>query len=412
MSRPDSNLILQKLPIGIIPLGATNSFANKWFMKLGLDQTDETNLRLQADSAMSIIKGRTVPADLMKITINQTSEALNSQKLPEADNENNKKGCAFKLLKENSFYAVSNVSAGFVTETDAYINSYKYFWKLKHHMNRYFMARHLRRQPVKFNLTYKLKCNGCSKCLDESELNEKLRSLITKKETTKSIQLSESNGSSSFIQILFRKFFSFGKFTLKDTPEQLENRLKEKKIYESLIQRSKLKNEKCNKIFTANLVQSEIIANINEPWQETNTESRGIQTVVVRDPEFNQKKMFLAEKKFLNEFEIVKENLNEKNIKFKNPESNLDNVFCIELDGETYKLDNFPATNLKIRVEHLENRFNLLVHDEEMSKNIQPSFWSHVYNTFRSEVKNDSNNEMPLIKPFENLYLKYWNYNK
>jgi len=44
MSRPDSNLILQKLPIGIIPLGATNSFANKWFMKLGLDQTDETNL--------------------------------------------------------------------------------------------------------------------------------------------------------------------------------------------------------------------------------------------------------------------------------------------------------------------------------------------------------------------------------
>jgi len=53
-----------------------------------------------------------------------------------------------------------------------------------------------------------------------------------------------------------------------------------------------------------------------------------------------------------------------------------------------------------------------LTHDEQLSKSIVASYWPRIYNAFRSEVKNDPTNEMPPIKPFENIYLKYWTYNK
>ena len=175
MSRADSNQVLKRIPIGIIPLGNTNTFSKKWFM-MGSDETDETELRLLADSAMSIIRGKTMPASLMKVTLTQNVPS-NGQQLEKAEEENILKGTSYKLLKEEKLYALSTISAGFVTETDAYLNSYKYFWKLKAHMNRYFMARHLRRQPINFKLDYKLKCNGCSNCLNEIELKTKLNNL-------------------------------------------------------------------------------------------------------------------------------------------------------------------------------------------------------------------------------------------
>jgi len=312
MSRPDSANLLDRITIGIIPIGATNTFANKWFankwlMKLGLKKTNETELRLLADSAMSIIYGYTVPADLMKVSIHQT----NSQELTQAEDENNKKGLAYKLLKEDNFYALSNVSAGFVTETDAYLNSYRFYWKLKSHMNKYFMSRHLRRQPIKFSLDYKLKCTGCATCLNETELRTKLTNLIRKKENIKT-QISQNNmdNNDSFIKTIFRMFFSVGKFNLKETPEQIDNKQREKKYFENLIEKSQTINEKCDKLFETNLIQSEVISNINEP--EFRNEVNGIQTVIVKDPEFNPKDMFLADKKSLNEFELVKKNLNEK----------------------------------------------------------------------------------------------------
>ena len=42
MSRADSNQVLKRIPIGIIPLGNTNTFSKKWFM-MGSDETDETD---------------------------------------------------------------------------------------------------------------------------------------------------------------------------------------------------------------------------------------------------------------------------------------------------------------------------------------------------------------------------------
>lgn len=405
MSRPDSNTLLQHIPIGIIPLGATNTFANKWFMKIGLEETNETELRLLADSAMSIIYGKTVPADLMKVSIHQAN--TNTQELTQAEDENNKIGLAYSLLKEDNFYALSNVSAGFVTETDAYLNSYRFYWKLKTHMNKYFMNRYLRRQPIKFKLDYKLKCTGCSTCLNETELKTKLTNVIRKKDNIKTSQnIETSNENDSFIKIIFRKFFSVGKFNLKETPEQIENRQKEKKFYENLIEKSKIKNENCGKLYETNLIQSEVISNINQP--EFRTDSLvGIQSVIVKDPEFNPKDMFLADKKSLNEFELVKNNLNEKKFNFKRPEDNMENIFCLEIDGETYKLNNLPENNLKVHVKHMEKCLNLIVHDPVLTSNIKANYMPKIYYSLKDEIKS-TNNDMPSIRPFESLYQKYW----
>lgn len=111
--------------------------------------------------------------------------------------------------------------------------------------------------------------------------------------------------------------------------------------------------------------------------------------------------MWLARKRELAEFEIKKSNANSKNLKFKRLADNLDNWFCIEIDGEIYKLNNQPGHELKIRVEHLEKHIQLLKTDQEFSKSVQVNFWSQIYK------KQKSNDDMPPIRPFENLYIDF-----
>ena len=87
--------------------------------------------------------------------------------------------------------------------------------------------------------------------------------------------------------------------------------------------------------------------------EEINT--KYIDTVVVKDPQFNPKDMFLASRKQLKEYELKKLNsggLDKKYSSF--------NYFAIEIDGEIYKLHNSPEDDLHIHVELIENCINLL----------------------------------------------------
>ena len=173
-----------------------------------------------------------------------------------------------------------------------------------------------------------------------------------------------------------------------------------------MIEKSKIKNENCGKLYETNLIQSEVISNINQP--EFRTDSLvGIQSVIVKDPEFNPKDIFLADKKSLNEFELVKKNLNEKKFNFKRPEDNMENIFCLEIDGETYKLNNLPENNLKVHVKHMEKCLNLIVHDPVLTSNIKANYMPKIYYSLNDEIKS-TNNDMPSIRPFESLYQKYW----
>lgn len=406
MNRPDSNEFLGKIPFGLIPIGETNRFAKKWFMKLLPKLSDEDETRLLCDSAMSIIRGLTMSADLLKVTL--VDAATKSEQEPvemEDDKENNDRG-AYSLLKENKIYALSNVSAGFVTETDAQLNKYWYYGWGKEHMNRYFTDRYLRRQPVRFNFSYKLKCHGCSKCLSTLEMKSKLDNFINKKSQSTKSPL-ETEVKVSIFQRLYRSLIGTGslKGYEKETAEDKEKRLETIKSMQEMITRSETENKDCGRLFETKLIQAQIEADINRypilEDNQVNMEESALDTVIVKDVKFNFDDMFLAQKKRLAEFQLSKSNVNERGLRFKRPEDNLENTFCVEIDGETYKLDNQPGRERSVHVEHMEKAIRLLRHDPEYSRNIQISFWPRIYRN-RKHV-----GDMPAIQPFENAYIEY-----
>lgn len=107
---------------------------------------------------------------------------------------------AYSLLKEDKLYALSNFSCGFLTETEANVDLYRYYWRLKNRMNRYFMDRYLRRDPIKYEFNYRVKCPGCSKCLSPANLQRELNQLVNSK-----AQNSNRPSSSSLLRLFYNK---------------------------------------------------------------------------------------------------------------------------------------------------------------------------------------------------------------
>jgi hypothetical protein len=138
-----------------------------------------------------------------------------------------------------------------------------------------------------------------------------------------------------------------------------------------------------------------------------------IDTVIVKDPEFNAKDMFLAEKKQLKEYEIKRLH-SDKPQMHKTINSDL---FSIEIDGEIYKLINSKEINLTIKVKHLEKHIRMIKCDPNATK-IHINNWPKIYliskKTFEEEFSTDVNKlrenslQTPNILPFEKFYLKYW----
>ena len=425
LHRPDAGEFLQRVTIGVIPIGQTNSFANKWFDNFTSLSSKEKELRLLADSGLSIVRGLSKPADLVRVTLKQHKSAEQAKSEQQTDSKVNltnidadsQKRGAYSLLKENKIYALSNVSCGFVTETDANKDKYWQYWFYREHMSRYFMDRFLRRNPIRFHLTYKNKCNGCSRCLNEKLLVEQLTNLNRPNQGAQHDTGSGEGQQRHLLKLIYKKFIQ-GRIQPKETPAAIEKRERQRKVYERLIAKSKLVNADCNQAHEANLVQTQLIANINEPDPEAlapttldtegNDES-GIATVLVRDPEFNVKSMFLADKRYLKEFEIKKLPSPAKFI-----DENQIDQFALDIDGEIYKLDNRPETNLSVRVEYLEKCINLLTHDPKISHSIKSNREANLYlwkraNRDRGHQAQLDTDRLPKLQPFERLYLDYWN---
>jgi diacylglycerol kinase family enzyme len=56
-------------PLAVIPIGQTNTFAQKWYNILGMKHSNEAEIRLLASSAMAIIRGETIDADVIKVDL-------------------------------------------------------------------------------------------------------------------------------------------------------------------------------------------------------------------------------------------------------------------------------------------------------------------------------------------------------
>lgn len=427
LHRKDAANFLERVPIGIIPIGESNTFAHKWLNMLGIKRNTETEIRLLANAAMAIIKGDTITADLVKITLKHNSKYHVDQIMNEHHDKKNRG--AYSLLKEDKIYALSNVSCGFVTETDANLENFRYFWRLKNYMNRYFMNRYLRRDPVMYEFSYKAKCFGCSKCLDEGELKKQLDDLVTNRDLQSPDQAkSSSAGLSSIMKIFYTRLVSSvqkqtNKQPTKEQEEAARKREKQKQQLQQLLDRSKAVNDECGKTFRANLTQVQIISEINEPdfehMDERADEPSAINTVIVKDPEFNPKQMFLADKKLLKEFEIRKLHSNKPIF---NSKVNSD-LFSIEIDGEIYKLINTDEIELSVKVKLLEKHIKLIRWNPQMAL-MKVDFWPKIYliskKTFSensaaqwtdampSGVQAEDASLRPNILPFEKYYLRYW----
>jgi hypothetical protein len=293
---------------------------------------------------------------------------------------------------------LSNFSCGFVTEIDANLENFWYFGWLKNRMNNYFMHRYLRRDPLKFDFSYRLKCHGCAKCLNEENLKLELEKLIS---NNLGASLSSSSSTSSLFKIFYNKFNRIVQVNRKEKKIDIN---KEKKIekLKHLIELSKYKNENCDKQYNIILNQSQLISTINLPNFEDSfnnnlkDDTSFIDTVIVKDPEFNEKQMNLADRKELKEFMIRK--LKSNRIKENSNDREGNDLFSISIDGEIYKLTNNSELNLNISVKHLEKYINLIKLDLN-SANIVINPWPRIYQlsdkTLNEHVyNNDSNNDI------------------
>ena len=284
-------------------------------------------------------------------------------------------------------------------------------------MNRYLMDRYLRRDPLKYQFTYKTKCAGCSNCLNQTDLTNDLNDL-TKNGLTSTQTSKINNENASLLRKFYAKFFKLKPIQSKQVLEELKiNTQLRKDHLKTQIEKSKKANENCNKMFTSELKQVQIISNINEPYTDASDEiNSSIATVIVKDPEFNKKDMFLANKKHLTEFEIKK--LNSSSTLDK--EHSTQNYLALEIDGEIYKLNNKPENNLSIKVELIENCIHLIKFDQELSDSIKvnplPKIFSLSKRTLNeyyfNKTSDESSVEMPPILPFEHFYLNFWRPNK
>ncbi|KAI0218674.1 Acylglycerol kinase, mitochondrial [Lamellibrachia satsuma] len=120
-----------RLPIGIVPVGATNSLAKILFGK------DDSNVRWMADAAMSVIKGTTKDVDVLFIK-------------GEGEGKN--------------VYALSGIEWGAYKDAEHAKKRYWYFGPLKHRLT--YVLPSTRQWPpvISANLAFTPPCLGCSKC--------------------------------------------------------------------------------------------------------------------------------------------------------------------------------------------------------------------------------------------------------
>jgi hypothetical protein len=206
----------------------------------------------------------------------------------------------------------------------------------------------------------------------------------------------------------------------KENTEEKLRKEQQKHLIEDKLRKCRIINPNCDRELTTNLTQVQIIANINDQDFADDAdvnEPSYIDTVIVKDPEFNAKEMHLADKKLLREFRIRKYNDETK----KWSESFNANRFAIEIDGEVYKLNNKPENDLVMKIAHIEKCINMYRLNAGTSPEIKVNYWPSVYlmskqafeNFFKGEkrpesAKNNGELEMPAILPFEQWYLKFW----
>ncbi|KAF5294877.1 hypothetical protein FQR65_LT10675 [Abscondita terminalis] len=147
MRKSESNSL--NLPIGVLPLGKTNTIGKSFFP--GGDYLQ--NVRRLADASLAIIKEHTKPIDVMKIEVLQDDE-----------------------LKGKTVYAVSSIEWGPYRDAQAKVDKYWYFGPLRKYVTYLFNGyKDSLSWSCKASLNYTLPCEGCKNCVAIPQIKETLR---------------------------------------------------------------------------------------------------------------------------------------------------------------------------------------------------------------------------------------------
>lgn len=183
------------------------------------------------------------------------------------------------------------------------------------------------------------------------------------------------------------------------------------------MEKSRHENKECGKTYTSNLTQVQIIANINHPDVDNPNDEIPpyIDTAIVRDPQFNPKVMFLAERKQLSEITIRRIHTD---LPVFNEKVNSERM-SIDIDGEIYKLVNARDADMRIKITHVDKPVKLIRCDSNAAKVTADTPWPKIYlvsnKTYEEEmVMSDEEKRKlehtlkPNLLPFEKFYLKFW----
>ncbi|KAJ8891028.1 hypothetical protein PR048_010537, partial [Dryococelus australis] len=138
LRRPDGNLAaLRKFPVGILPLGQTNTVASTLFA------VDSNLVRTMANATMAVIREVTKPIDVMKVEALETEEELPGKPV----------------------YSLSGIRWGAYRDAAARRDKYWYWDGLRSYATYVFSG--LKRGlswHCEARVTYALPCAGCSRC--------------------------------------------------------------------------------------------------------------------------------------------------------------------------------------------------------------------------------------------------------
>ncbi|KAB0796513.1 hypothetical protein PPYR_10574 [Photinus pyralis] len=137
MRKSETNKV--DLPIGVLPLGRTNTIGNRLFP--GGDHLQ--NIRSLADASLAVIKAHMKPIDVMKIEVLQDEE-----------------------LQGKVIYAVSSVKWGAYRDAQARKDKYWYFGPLRSYATYIFNGyKSTLSWNCNANINYTLPCEGCKNCV-------------------------------------------------------------------------------------------------------------------------------------------------------------------------------------------------------------------------------------------------------
>ncbi|KAF5277852.1 hypothetical protein FQA39_LY06004 [Lamprigera yunnana] len=136
------------LPIGVLPLGKTNTIGKSLFPGGSYLQ----NVRTLADASLAIVKEKTKPMDVMKIEV--------------LEDEN---------LKGKTVYAVSSIEWGPYRNARVKKDKYWYFGPLRKYATYLFNGLNNLSSNCKAHLLYTLPCEGCINCVMVPKVTETAR---------------------------------------------------------------------------------------------------------------------------------------------------------------------------------------------------------------------------------------------